>query len=97
MCQVNGAGLMLVRVGRLAEALSQLEEALAVSRDLAAQDAREEALVPLTYAHVYEEAQVPLPSYPFLSAPILTSPHLCSRMLTYSHVCSHMLTYAHIC
>jgi P2-related tail formation protein len=63
---------MLVRVGRVAEALWQLEEALAVSRDLAAQDAREEAQLPLTYAHVYEEAQVPLPSYPFLSAPILT-------------------------
>jgi hypothetical protein len=45
MCQVNGAGLMLVRVGRLAEALSQLEEALAVSRDLAAQDAGEDAQV----------------------------------------------------
>ena len=57
MCQVNGAGLMLVRVGRLAEALSHLEEALAVSRDLAAQHAAR-TLYPhlsspiLTYAHV---------------------------------------------
>ncbi len=87
---------MLVRVGRLAEALSHLEEVLAVSRDLAAQDAGEEAQVPLL---TYALPSSPILSYPLLSScipssPILTYPHLSSPILSYAHVCSRMLTYA---
>ena len=96
MCQVNGAGLMLVRVGRLAEALSQLEEALAVSRDLAAQDAGEEPQVPiLTSPHL----SLHVLTYPHLSSPMLTyaGEEVQARMLTYPHVSSRMLNYAHVC